>query len=310
MKTKCKTLKLSIMLTIISFLFFSIFFLVHKKQDFFIYEYVYNLFLALFGSSFVVFLISIAEYRVAKIQLLERIWNESRILNFQLYKIRPLYTCVDNKVMLDYINEWLFRQNDEDKLLFKNKHKAYDKIYDYFYKCNKKSVEKMKPEKVKPFIDSLIKKEREQVLEKLEKTIDLYLNLNNYNFNEFNNLLGDVQFFIHHKSQNLKLYQNIYNPLRNMYNKLKVNVCRHFELYRNGENYRLDVLLSILFSNQDNLFRVEKSNDNESIWYSVYADFCDNIADKIEEFRAKTIYKCNEEAICHYPIETKCYRKT
>ena len=230
MKTKCKTLKLSILISSVSLILFSIFLFINKCNENIWYEYIYNISLGLFGSSFVVFLVSITEYRVAKTQILEKIWNESRKLNIQLHKIKPMNSYIDNDI----------------------------------------------------YIDSLINSEREKILEKLEKIIDQYLNLNNYSFLEFNNLLGDVQFFTG-KSEYLKLHQNIYKPLRNMYNDLKECICYHFELYRNGEANRPDVLLSILFENQNKLFRTEKKKEKDYEWNTIYADFCDNIDDKIEE---------------------------
>ena len=65
------------------------------------YEYIYNISLGLFGSSFVVFLVSITEYRVAKTQILEKIWNESRKLNIQLHKIKPMNSYIDNDIYID-----------------------------------------------------------------------------------------------------------------------------------------------------------------------------------------------------------------
>ena len=251
MKTKCKTLKLSITISIISFIIFSLCFFLNKYYENNWYEYIYNISLGLFGSSFVVFLISIAEYRVSKTQLLEKIWNESRILNIQLHKIKPIHSNIDDKLVVDYISEWLFSQNEEEKLLFGDKHEAYDKIYDYYFQTHKKIIKDMAKNEVKNYLDSLIDSERKRILEQLDNIIDQYLNLNNYSFLEFNNLLGDVQFFTG-KDPYLKLHTNIYEPLRNMYNELKVHVCYHFELYRNGEANRPDVLLSILFENQKN----------------------------------------------------------
>lgn len=309
MKTKCKTLKLSIAISIISFILFSIFFYINKCNENSCYEYVYNISLGLFGSSFVVFLISITEYRVAKTQLLEKIWNESRKLNIQLHKIEPMNSYIDDNILINYISEWLYNQREEDKPLFERKHEAYNKLYNYLLEYNKESIKKIPQKDIKSYVDSLINSEREKILEKLDKLIDQYLNLNNYSFLEFNNLLGDVQFFTG-KTQYLKLYQNIYEPLRNMYNDLEKHICWHFELYRNGEANRPDVLLSILFENQNKLFRIEKKEDKKNEWISIYADFCDNIDDRIEEFRAKTIYKCEEEKINHYPIESTFYNKS
>lgn len=308
MKTKCKTLKLSIIISIISFIVFSLFFFLNKNNENMLYEYIYNISLGLFGSSFVVFLISIAEYRVAKTQVLERIWNESRNLNIQLHKIRPLHSSIENKLLIDYINEWLFNQTEKDKILFGDKHEAYDKLHAYFVENHKNEIKNMSKKETKIYIDSLIDSERERVLEKLEKVIDQYLNLNNYSFLEMNNLLGDVQFFTGKKPY-LKLHKDIYEPLRNMYNELKEYVCYHFELYRNGEANRPDVLLSILLEHQEKLFRVEKKCEEDCEWHIIYSEFCDKMDDKIEEFRAKTIYQCVEEKINHHPIESSFYNR-
>lgn len=309
MKTKCKTLKSSIVISTIFLILFSIFFFMNKYDENALFEYIYNISLGLFGSSFVVFLISITEYRVAKTQLLEKIWNESRKLNIQLHKIKPVHSYIDDNILLNYINEWLFGQVEEDKLISGDKHEAYDKLYNYLLEYHKESINKIPKKEIKPYIDSLIDSEREKILEKLEKAIDQYLNLNNYSLLEFNNLLGDVQFLTG-KDQYLKLHKNIYEPLLNMYNDLKECVCYHFELYRNSETNRPDVLLSILFENQDKLFRMEKKKEKDHEWDAIYADFCDNIDDKIEEFRAKTIYKCEEEKVSHHPIESTFYNRS
>lgn len=98
MKTKCKSLKLSILIFIISFILFTTFFFLNKYFECIWYEYFTNI----FGSSFIVFLIAISEYRVAKTQVLEKIWNESRKLNIQFYKIKPFYSRIDTKLLSDY----------------------------------------------------------------------------------------------------------------------------------------------------------------------------------------------------------------
>lgn len=299
MKTKCKTLKLSIFISISSFVLFSVFFFLNKYNNNIWFQYVYNISLGLFGSSFVVFLISIAEYNVAKTQLLEKIWNESRKLNMQLYKIRPIYSSIDYNLLTDYITEWLSRQNKKDKILFGDKHDAYDKIYNYLFEYHKEDIDNVSNKEIKLYIDSLIDNERNKMLNQLEEVIDQYLNINNYSFTELNNLLGDVQFFTGEK-QYLQLYKKIYQPLKKMYDDLNKYVCYHFQLYRKGETNRQDVLLGITLKHQNKLFKIEKNSE----WDMIFAHFCDDMDDKIEEFRANTIYKCKVEKIEHNPIET------
>lgn len=306
MKTKCKTLKLSISISIISLIIFTIFFFLNKNILNVYFEYIYNIALGLFGSAFVVFLITITEYRVAKTQLLEKIWNESRNLNKQLYKIEPIHSNIDEKLLSNYINEWLFMQNETAKLLHKNKHQAYDEIYNYLLEYYKKEINNMSEDNIKAYIDSIIENERKDILKNLEKVIDQYLNLNNYSFYEFNNLLGDVSFFTGRK-QYLKIYKDIYEPLSNMYEDLQTDICYHLQLYRKSETNRLDIILTIILENQSKLFRTEKKKEKECEWNIIYADFCDNMDDKIEEFRANTIYKCEEEKIKHCPISSIMY---
>lgn len=308
METKCETLKLSIAISMVTLIFFTAFFILNKYFENLWYEYIYNISLGMFGSSFVVFLISIAEYKVAKTQLLEKIWNESRNLNIQIHKIEPLLSNIDDNLLIDYINEWQFSQTKKDNILFGNKREAYDKLYEYFFENYKNKLKNMSKKETKEYINLLIETERKRVLENLEKIIYQYLNINNYSFLEMNNLLGDVQFFSG-KKQCLKIYRDIYEPLRNMYNDLKEKVCYHFELYHNGEANRIDVLLSILLEYQKNLFRIEKEVDENSEWYIIYASFCDDMEDKLEEFRANVIYHCTEEKISHQPICTRFYNK-
>lgn len=306
MKTKCKSLKLSILISIISFILFTTFFFLNKFFECIWYEYFTNIFLGFFGSSFIVFLIAIPEYRVAKTQVLEKIWNESRKLNIQLYKIKPFHSRIDTELLSDYLNEWLFRQTDEDKLLYGDKHEAYDKMYSYFCKYRNHEIKKIPKEEKDKYINDLIENEGKRILKELEEIIDQYLNLKNYSLQEMNNLLGDVEFFTG-KSEYKKLHETIYQPLLDMYNDLKNNICYHFDLYRNREANRIDVLFGMIIETQKKLFRVEEQKDDNEEWYIIYSDFCDSIEDKIEEFRAKTIYKCEMMDINHHPIESTFY---
>lgn len=303
MKTKCKSLRLSIIISFLSFVLFTTFFFLNKCFECIWYEYFTNIFLGFFGSSFIVFLIAIPEYRVAKKQVLEKIWIESRKLNMQLYKIRPFYSKIDTELLVDYLSEWLFSQNDEDKLLYGNKHEAYDKMYSYFCKYQSQEIKKIPKDEKDRYINTLIENERRRILKDLEEIIDQYLNLRNYSLQEMNNLLGDVEFFTG-KCEYKKLHANIYQPLLDMYNDLKNNICYHFDLYRNRKVNRIDVLFEMIIETQKKLFRVEKQKDSNEEWYIIYSAFCDSIEDKIEEFRAKTIYQCEIMEINHHPIQS------
>ena len=94
-----------------------------------------------------------------------------------------------------------------------------------------------------------------------------------------------------------------------MYNDLERHICYHCNLYRTGEAHNISALLDIIFENQTKLFKMEKRCDADCEWDIFFSHFCDNMDDKIEEFRAKTIYQCEEQKNNHEPIEAILYNK-
>ena len=306
MKTKCNTLILTIWLFTVSFICLTIFFILYKIYSYDLFEYFYNIFLGLFGSSFVVFIIAITEYRVAKTQLLEKIWNESNILTKQLYKIQPLVYNIDRELIENYINEIVFNNSFKGIPKPEKRHDAYDKIFSYYEKYYIKDIENLSKNERKKFIDSIIKQKEKEIINDLNIAIDQYLNLNNYSFINFNNLLGDVKFFSGKRYYD-ELLLNIYKPLYDIYDELKEKVCYHLRLYKDGETNRPDVLLNIILNNQKKLFKVRKKTVKKHRCNFIFNYFCDIMNDKIEEFRSNVIYGCDKDNIEHVPVSINYY---
>ena len=88
------------------------------------------------------------------------------------------------------------------------------------------------------------------------------------------------------------MFQKIYD--------LRVKIqesARHFRYYKEGEGNKA-VVLSEILELQNNIFKVEESEDSKII----YREFGNMMELKLEEFRAKIIYNIEPDKIKIIPI--------
>ncbi|RGC47765.1 hypothetical protein [Absiella sp. AM29-15] len=308
MKAKCKSLQLSLIISTISLVLYSILFLLNSKmQDSRpILEYFSNILIGCFGSSFIVLLIDIFEYHVAKTQLLEKIWNECRIINHQFYKLAPIYSStLNDELLLDYFNEvngnavMARIPNGKSEI----KHEAYDKLYKFFYEQNKDFIKNMNPKEKFDSIEYCINQEYQAMSKELEIIINQYINLGNCSFKELDNLIGEMGFFTGKRLYH-DFFESIYNPLHQMYNDLYSNVIYNCTIYRGNQKYNNAIMYSIILEHQNKIFKFTKKDEDNQRICNIYNNFCDRMDDKIESFRADIIYHCEKQLIRHYPIKS------
>lgn len=101
------------------------------NYDFKILDIILNISIGLFASTIVALLLNIPAYNVAKRQLLERFWEESRKLISSISKIDYLLNEYDEKTIINYINalnnkKWIEVYNEISKeQKIDNKEDAY-----------------------------------------------------------------------------------------------------------------------------------------------------------------------------------------
>lgn len=308
MKAKCKSLRLSIIISVISLIAYSILFYLSWQTQYKIpiLEYFSNIFIGCFGSSFIVLLIGIPEYQVAKTQLLEKIWNECISINHQFYKLIPIYSnTLEVNLLLDYFNE-VYRNavmaripNFENEI----KHEAYDKLYEFFYNQNKNFIKEMNPKEKSDSIENCITQEYQKMSKIIETSINQYINLGNCSFKELDNLIGEMDFFTGDKLYDA-FFERIYSPLHKMYKDLYSNVIYHCKIKEGDQIHTNNIMFHIILEHQNKIFKFIESDEENQRTCNIYNDFCDKMDDEIESFRADIIYHSEKKYNEHYPKES------
>mgnify|MGYP006916042071 CR=1 FL=1 len=279
MKTKCKTLRLSIIIWIISLILFTVFYFLKI-------EYLYNIFLGLFGSSFVVFLIAIPEYNTAKRQLLEKIWVEASSLVRNISHIEPIIVHYDEKLIQGCINEYLFNKNENLVRLLGYKDEYQKQLKRILSKEESNNLKKLNNREKEELLNSDYNYEIESVIKSVKESSKEYLNIKNISLDNLNNLIGDLEFFTGEKEFK-NIMENIYAPIRDIYNSIKIDVCPHLKSSKNNKGVgNIDYAFEIIMSYQNKQFTKEVKEDKYSTCIIYYDTFVDNMLEKLEQLRA------------------------
>lgn len=304
MKVNCRALKISILISS-SLLVLTIVFtgLNIKFQNNIILEFIKEILLGSFCSSVVTIFFYTSAYKVEKIRLLERYWNEIRKLLNELYKIEYLNVEYDEKNIVNYIHEeshgWIREYN---KMNPDNKIKE-DLTYTNLLKeeLKKENIEvlsQLTNEGKKKFINEKLDKIYKNITEKMNKVIEQYENLLENSTENLNFMLGDMQFFS--KNDNYKKAYELYKDLNEIFKKIQTEII-HFRYYKDGKGNKA-VVLQKLLELQKSIFRVEEEQSKEFNSKLIYNEFNDKMHKKLEDFRAKIIYNVEPEYIREIPI--------
>ena len=301
MKAACKALLTSIYCSVI-FLILTIIFVVlyiyFESNS--IVEIVLNIFVGLFGSSFVALLLSIPAYSVAKRQLLEKYFEHARVLIRNISKIKYLNFCFNEKNLIGYIQEC----NNEkfySKIKLKRDNKAlkeYKKNIMHEYLLSNELDKEDAEKNVKDKIESFRKAVKKICLKYIEVS-------ENVSTSQLSNLYGDMQFFTGKKELE-KIYKNLYKPFVDILNEI-IYESYHLKLYINDKGNEA-VAIEKISKLQNKIYRIEIKEDSEYKWEILYNDFVDTMLIELEKFRAN-IYNIKPESQNLHPVSFKMIKK-
>lgn len=311
MKANCKALKISIIISSVFLIFIIIFtplVLIYENK---ILDVLLNMFIGLFGSGCVALLLAIPSYNVSKIQLLEKYWQETRRLIEKFSNLQFLFNEYSDDIIVLYVNElknkkWIeeFNKVSKDKIAVEDKKYKDILIKEYISnhselnkKVSKESIQKYSSECVDAYVEKLRNKAKE--------IYEQYINISKETTIELSFMLGDMQFFSGKKPY-VKIYNNTYQPLFEMLNKIKEE-CFHFQLFLDGEGNEAVVLEKIL-ELQKEVFDVEINESDDYTSYIINNSFFDKMLINLEEFRAD-MYGIEPEEQQLHPVECRTYNK-
>lgn len=312
MKASCKSLKLSILLGVVFTILTIIFSIVDLNYQYEIIDILLNISIGLFGSTIVALLLNIPAYNVAKRQLLEKFWNESRRLISAFSKIDYLLNEYNEENVINYINalknkKWteVYNQINPKNKIDCNDMQYKELLMDEFILNNPDLESKLSKSGLRKYADEQIDKYIEKLRKKAKKIYRQYIILSNESTMELNFMLGDMEFFLGKKPYE-KIYKKLYQPLLEKLDKIKEEVY-HFELYLENQGNEI-VVLEKLFALQQELFALKTEENDKMKTYIVTGKFNDNMLMNLEEFRAN-MYNVKPEYQKTHPILCKTNKK-
>lgn len=311
MKANCKALKVSIIISII-FLILIIFFtplvLIYENK---LLEVLLNIFIGLFGSGCIALLLAIPAYNVSKRQLLEKYWHETRLLIEKFSNLQFLFNEYSDDVIILYVNElknkkWKeeFNKISKDKIVVEDK-KYKDILIKEYINNRPELVKKVSKGSVQIYASKCVDTYIEKLRNRAKEIYEQYINISKESTIELSFILGDMQFFSG-KNPYIKIYNNTYQPLFEMMNKIKEE-CYHFQLFLDGEGSEV-VALEKLLELQKEIFDVEIKESDDYKSYIINNKFLNKMLINLEEFRADMYGVEPEEQYLH-PVECRTYNK-
>lgn len=285
MKTACKTLKWSLGITGLSLILSIFLFILSLHYNVSSINFSLNLFIGIFSSSIVTLLISIPNYIVARKQLLEKYWEETRRLIISIYNIEYFDIEFNKEDFIGYINEinnnlWKEEFNNCAKNKIKIDDEYKNKLLEYLSIKHCDLKKKLSRDGFEIYLNQELEKETNEVLKNMNKILYQYKKIDEESTIDLDFMLGDTEF-ISGKKFYKEMHKNLYEPIYNLLSSIREEIY-HFNLYLNNEGNKAIVLEKIL-NLQNKIFTVEESEEG----ITVFNSFNDKMHSNLELFRAK-----------------------
>lgn len=312
MKASCKALKLSIFISGISLSLVVIFIYLVFEYECQIYEILLNIFISLFGSSFVALLLAIPAYIVNKRQLLEKYWQEVYRLIVSISNIDYLFNKYSDDAVVGYIREltkplWQIEYEKSKRIDGSiNKKKYMDILIKEYYDNILNLHEDMPEEELKKYFEEDVDRYIERIRKKAKKIFDEYIIVSNESTIKLNFMLGDMEF-ITGKKEYTKIHTTTYQPLHDILMAIEdVSCC--FKTFLDGTG---DEAVSIeeLLEMQKKIFNLEIIDTEVDKRYVIHNKFIEDMLKKLEAFKANMYNSKPDENQTSYPPEYIIYSK-
>ncbi|MBQ9609570.1 MAG: hypothetical protein IJV15_09030 [Lachnospiraceae bacterium] len=272
MRMKIHTIYTCIILSIISLLAMIIVQCDIKCENF--KTIIFAISSGVFGSTITSLIIFITEYKYIRREYLLKYYKSIDIF---LEKIRRIRVMTITETIEEYsplINSIMLDRNKKNWL------KSVDNI----------NVSELSREDKKEYYE--INNYKRSVID----TIQDYIEVSNYNFMDIDITYSDICFlFSFSRKREKKLWNDFNEELRTIFNQIKRN-SNDFNEYLNGESSNLGRIAGLVLDLQDLIFikRERSEEKDDMIEISYYNELYTRMCNKLEIFRAKSIYKLKE----------------
>ena len=260
----------------------------------------YDFPMAIFGSAFLGFIMSIIEYNVERRKAMESFLKEAEYAFYELKKMKYIKPDLPIDKIVDYVSkrEDYLLTKESDQVASGNYKNALRKEKDKSVICGQDIMQADFQEYTDfdtKHNDDLMEQGKMEIL----SVIESYINAADMKLGNLGSAYGNLDFFVNRYIRKDLAYV-IYHKICD-YRNLALKQKPHFQALKEGKgNFKVCVDKACEIC--DTIFETRENNNNEFFIQSVYEKAFDEIDDKLEDFRLKIYYKNREEPKEHHPV--------
>ncbi len=268
----------------------------------------YDISLAIFGSALLGFIMSLAEYFTERRKAMEQFWTEARRVLVQFRKAKHIQFDEPEEIVVSCIAE-----NYENKLVqecdptiarFLGRVESHENQSKYIQWMEEHEVMSFSEnDDIGEILDKIYVSRMESYEDLIKDVIENYIELSQISLSELDSAYGNLNFIFANKSIRLKAYDEIYDKIRTIRNKILMEAF-HFNLWKE-EKGNFVVCMNKAIDVSKTLFTVEKTKKNHFESVCIYQKQFDDVEESLESFRTKIYFKAKKQTIERIPVSGK-----
>ena len=268
----------------------------------------YDISLAILGSALLGFIMSLIEYFAERRNAMEQFWLSARSVLIKFRKIKYIDFNEPEELVIACIAE-----NYENKLFqecglpitqlvgMTESYENRNRFIEWMSEHN--AVQSSEHADTNAILDKIYMKRMEVYEDLVKSVIESYIELSQVNLSELDNAYGNLSFIFANKTIRFKAYNEIYNQIRTIRNKVLIETF-HFNLWKEDKGNFVVCMNKVIEFNK--MFFSEKETKQDGFKsVSIYQKQFDDIEENLEEFRSKIYFRGKKEAIKRIPVSGK-----
>ncbi len=265
----------------------------------------YDIALAVFGSALLGFIMSLVEYFSERKKAMEQFWIEAKRVLAQFRKAEYIYFDEPEDIVTGCIAENYYNKRAKELPPGVSGIFGPEESHEY----QKKYIQWMEENEPMSFtenddIGNILNQVCISRMENYEKTvnevIDNYIELSKISLYELDSAYGNLNFIFSNKNIRLKAYNEIFNKIRTIKQKI-LKETYHFNLYKDNKG-NFAVCMNKAIEVSKILFTEKKKSEDAYDYVSIYQKEFDDIEESLEVFRTKIYFKSKVEPVERIPV--------
>lgn len=258
-------------------------------------SFIYDISLAVFGSSFLGFIMSLTEYFAVRRNTMEKFWEEAVSIVNQLEKMRPVVCQIPEDVMVGCFRDEERRKNYETFEIDNHSEHICSSKQAYLENITIPDDCRFSEDEKNKFVEEQYQADLEKWRSYFCNAIDCYIEASEFSLRQLNMLAGDLDFMFRNRTVRKIAYKDILGSLQQI-KKFLTEHTYHMRIWKEGNgSFPEAVRRTYVISSE--LFKREKSIVDGCQFENYYPDTFYAIDKSLEKFRIKIYWQQKEEQL-------------